>query len=89
MYSHRATINSVIKRQSMEWKYTDSLRKKKFWVQQSVKKVILTVFWDIKGFITIDFFEKVRLQTLLPINNFSGGQNSLYLLNDPSVYVYI
>ena len=39
------------------WKHTDSLIKKKFWVQWSVKKVMLTVFWSIKEPI-IDFFEK-------------------------------
>ena len=36
-------------RQSMEWKHQ---------VQLSVKKVMLTFFWDIKGLITIDFLEK-------------------------------
>ena len=30
-----------------------------FRVQQSVKKVVLTVFGDIKGLITIDFLKKV------------------------------
>ena len=35
---------SLSKRQSMEWKHMDSLVKKKFWAQQSLKKVILTVF---------------------------------------------
>ena len=34
------------------------LVKKIFQVQQSVKKVMLTVFWDIKGPMTIDFLEK-------------------------------
>ena len=35
---------SLLKRCSMELKHTDSLVKKKFWAQQSVKKIILTVF---------------------------------------------
>ena len=35
---------------------TDSPVKKKFWVQQLVK-VMLTVFWNIKGPITTDFFK--------------------------------
>ena len=39
---------------------TDFLVKKKFWVQQTVK-VMLTVFWDIKGPMTLDLFEKVQL----------------------------
>ena len=41
----------------MEEKQTDSLVKK-LQVLQSVKKVLLTVFWDMKGPITIDFIEK-------------------------------
>ena len=32
--------------------------KKMFWEQWSVKKVRLTVFWDMKGTITIDFLKK-------------------------------
>ena len=39
------------KRQSMEWKYTNFPVKKKFWTQQSLKKVIQEP-------ITIDFLEK-------------------------------
>ena len=48
----------VSKRESMEWKYTDSSVKKKFQAQCSVKKVILTVFSDMKRPITIDFLVK-------------------------------
>ena len=33
---------------------TQTLVKKMLWVKQSVKKLMLTVFCDIKGFITID-----------------------------------
>ena len=50
---------SLIKKKSIEWKCTDSQVKKKFREQYSVKKVMLTVFWDMKGLITIDFLEKV------------------------------
>ena len=39
-----ATMSPSQKGQFIEWKYTDSLVKKKFWVQQSEKKVMLTVF---------------------------------------------
>ena len=46
------------KKQSMEWKHTDFLVKKKFQAQQSVKKIMLTVSWGMKGPITIGFFEK-------------------------------
>ena len=35
----------------------DSPVKEKFWVQQSVKKGLLIVFWDIKRSIIIDFIE--------------------------------
>ena len=42
------------KKQSTEWKHM----KKKFWVQQSVKKVMQTDLWNMKGPITIDFQER-------------------------------
>ena len=43
----------------MKLKHTDSpVKKKRFHAQLSVKKIILTVFWDIKRSITIDFLEK-------------------------------
>ena len=57
---------------------------KKFWAEQSVKKVMLTVFWDMKGPITIDFLEKDAT-----VNSASYSQlkllrqNSPYLLNKP------
>ena len=64
------------------------LAKKMFWVQWSVKKVLLTVFWNMKGPVTIDFLEKgttinsVSLKFCLP-------QNSPNLLNDHCIYIYI
>ena len=42
------------KRHSLQWNYIDSPVKKKLWVQLSVKKFMLTVFWDMKGPIIID-----------------------------------
>ena len=42
----------------MEWKHTDSTVTKKIWVQWSVKKVILIVFWDLIGSMNMNFFEK-------------------------------
>ena len=64
----------------MERKHIDSPVKKTFWVLQSVK-VILTVFWDMKGPMTIDFIEKGAT-----VNNASYCQllwkNSPYLLNN-------
>ena len=46
------------KRQSMEWKHTNSPVKKKFKSQRSTGKVMLTVFWDMQGPITISYLEK-------------------------------
>ena len=40
---------SVLKRQSMKWKHTYSLVKKKFWAQWPVKKVMLTVLISLKN----------------------------------------
>ena len=42
----------------MEWIHTDSQVKNEFLAQPSVKKVMMTVFWDMKWPITIDFLEK-------------------------------
>ena len=65
----------------MECKPTDSLVKKMFQMQLSVKKVILIFSWDIKGSISIDFFEKVAT-----VNSASDCQlqrrNSPRSLND-------
>ena len=44
------------KRQSIEWKQTDSPVRKRFRPQQSAKKLMPTVFWHIKGHIMNDFF---------------------------------
>ena len=64
--------------QSLSWKCSPTLPKRKnIQVQQSVKKVMLTVFGDMKGPITIDFLEKD-----VTINSTSNCQNSPYLLND-------
>ena len=57
----------------MEWKCTDSPVKKTFWAQQSVKKLMLTVYWDMKGPISNDFFEK----TMLP---FVNSWDKIYLI---------
>ena len=71
---------------------TNSLVKINFQVQWSVKKVMLTVFLDMKGFPTIDLLENG-----VAINHASychlPRKNSPYLLNDPCVcvcvYIYI
>ena len=64
----------------MEWKYKLSC-KEKFQAQRSVKKVMLTIYWEMKGTITIDILEKVKRQTMLPIAFFLSNI-SPYLLND-------
>ena len=46
------------KRRSLEWKHVSSPVKKKFKSQKSLRKVILTVFWDRNGPITISFLER-------------------------------
>ncbi|CAK9816246.1 Histone-lysine N-methyltransferase SETMAR [Anthophora plagiata] len=48
------------KRQSMEWKHTSSPVRKKFKVQPSAGKVMLTIFWDLQGPVHCDFLENQR-----------------------------
>ncbi|XP_011049295.1 PREDICTED: histone-lysine N-methyltransferase SETMAR-like [Acromyrmex echinatior] len=43
------------KRQSMQWKHTYSPTAKKFKVVKSVKKIMVSLFWDQKGILLIDF----------------------------------
>ena len=66
-----------VKRESMEWKHTDSPVNKKFWEQQSVKKVMMIDSWNIKGPIIIGFLEKSA--TLMRLAK-------SYLLNDPCMF---
>ena len=46
------------KRPSMVWRHPASPRSKKFKSQQSVGKVIMTVFWVSVGVILVDFMSK-------------------------------
>ena len=59
--------------------------KKKYWVQQSVKEVMLTIFWNMKDPITTDFFGKCADVNIAPYC-LIFWQNSPYLLND--LYIY-
>ena len=43
------------KRQSLEWKHVTSPMKKKFKGQRTLHKVMLTVFWNMEGLITLGF----------------------------------
>ena len=46
------------KQQSMEWHHSDSPRPKKFRGERSTNKLLATVFWDMHGFIAIDFLPR-------------------------------
>ena len=47
-----------IKQLNMKWKHTSSLMEKMFKSARTRGKVMMTVFWDMKGHITVDFLEK-------------------------------
>ena len=51
-------LNSGLPRWVEKRKHTDSPVKQMFLVQWSVKKGMLTIFWDMKVPITIDYLEK-------------------------------
>ena len=57
---------------------------KKFRTQWSVKKMMLTVFWDMKGPIISDFLEKGTTVNSAFVCLLLR-QHSPYLLNDPSL----
>ena len=46
------------KKQSMQWKYTFSPPPKKAKVVSSAGKVMVSVFWDAKGVVFVDYLEK-------------------------------
>ena len=58
MFTNKLNIGLLgIEKTVHEVKHTDSPIKQKFWVQQLVK-VMLTLFWNMKGSLTMDFLEK-------------------------------
>ena len=59
-WDKHGVATSSLSRKGSQWsrKHMNSQVKKKFWEQQLVKKVMLTVIWNKKGPITIDFREK-------------------------------
>ena len=81
LQGYTRVFHNELELQSMVWKSTNSLVKKKFRSQQSLKKVTQIIFCFIKRLITVDFLEKGET-----INNLSCcqlfRQNSPYLLND-------
>lgn len=48
------------KEQSKEWRHPESPPPRKFRVQPSAGKVMLSVFWDTRGVLLIDFLDKGR-----------------------------
>lgn len=46
------------KQQSMEWRHTDSPKKKKFKTSMSAQKILCTVFWDRKGVLLVEFLPR-------------------------------
>jgi len=44
-------FNPETKRQSAQWKHTDSPPLKKFWVTASAEKMMVAMFWGSKGVI--------------------------------------
>ena len=46
------------KRESMEWRQRGSAPPQKFKVSRTTKKIMMSVFWDCKGVIHIDYLEK-------------------------------
>ena len=51
------------KRQSMQWKHLSSPASKKFKIQASAGKVMLTIFWNVNGPILVHFQEKGQTVT--------------------------
>ena len=86
---HRFATTILIQKDSPWSGKTLTLQqKKKLWVQQSVKKVMLTIIWDIKRPITFDLLEKIRTANSASFCQ-PLRQNSPYLLNDPSLYIFV
>ena len=50
--------NPETKQQSMEWRHSGSPHPKKFQVQNSVGKVLVSIFWDQDGILRIDYLPK-------------------------------
>ena len=51
------------KRQSMQWKHPSPPANKKFKTQASAGKIMLTIFWDVNGPISVHFQEKGQTAT--------------------------
>ena len=51
-------LRPCVEKQFMMWKYSDFAVKKQFYAQQSIKKIILTIFCEIKESIRINCLKK-------------------------------
>ena len=71
-----------LKRKSTELKYTDYPLKKEFRAQQSINKVIVTVFWTNDYLFSLI---KVKLKTVQPNINFLGNISPQFTY----IYIYI
>ena len=49
-----------IKVEKTDWRHTNSPVKKKFWALRLIKKIMLNIFRDMKGPMSIDFLEKEK-----------------------------
>ena len=73
------------KRQSIQWKSTDSPVKKRFRVLWLIKYVMRTVFKDMKGLVTLDFLKKGT--TVNNASNYQLGRKySPYFFKDSRIY---
>jgi len=46
------------KQESMQWKHVDSSPPKKFRTQSSTGKIMVTIFWDCKGVLLVDYLPR-------------------------------
>lgn len=53
-----AYVNVETKQQSMQWGHTGSPKPKKTRQSFSTRKIMVTVFWDAKGILLVDFMER-------------------------------
>jgi len=56
-------FNPETKRQSAQWKHTDSPPPKKFRITASAEKIMVAMFWDNKGVILTHCFPKITTVT--------------------------
>jgi hypothetical protein len=50
-------VTTVIKRASLMWKHSSTAPEQKLKATPSVKKIMVTIFWDHSGVLSMDFLE--------------------------------